>query len=186
MNEKDDPVLYFAFGSNMLDSRLCRRCPGARFKTTAAADGHRVVFEKLSEDSSGKATLVQAGGGAPALGVVYAVPAAEIPALDAFEGPGYVRVDDFPVRCLDSQRELRTVTYVAREIVSGLKPFDWYLALVLAGMRERGFAPDAMRALVSVEYVDDPEPSRVTRLNALRDLAGAGFSDYRKLLVPAS
>ena len=181
-NTQKKRVLYFAFGSNMLNARLCRRCPGARFRTVAAAHGHRVLFDKLSEDSSGKANLVRSHDGTQALGVAYAIPAAEIPALDAFEGPGYVRLDDFRVSCLDTHDELKTITYVARRNVSGLKPYDWYLALVLAGMHERGFASAFVRAVRYTAFVTDPDPSRVTRLTALQDLAAAGYEDYTVLL----
>jgi gamma-glutamylcyclotransferase len=176
------PLLYFAFGSNLLSTRLLRRCPGAGFRSLAAAPGHRVIFDKLSEDSSGKANLVGAQAGATALGVVYTIPAAEIPALDAFEGPGYARIDDFPVACLDTHDVLRTITYVARRNVSGLRPFDWYLALVLAGMHERAMNPDYIQAFGSAPFVVDPEPSRATRLNAMRDLAEAGYDEYSDLL----
>jgi gamma-glutamylcyclotransferase len=183
MGNKDKTILYFAFGSNILGTRLCRRCPGARFRNLAAAYGYRVAFNKLSEDSSGKANLVSTDAQVSALGVVYEIPVAEVPALDTFEGPGYVRVDHFPVSCLDTGDELRTITYVARQNVSGLKPFDWYLALIVAGMRQRGLDPDYVHALGSTVIIVDPEPSRVTRQNALRDLAG---DDYAALLDPAS
>jgi len=180
-NNQTDHLLYFAFGSNMLSTRLCRRCPGARFRTAAVAHGRRVEFNKLSEDSSGKANLVAANRAA-AHGVVYKLPAAELPALDAFEGPGYRRVDDLLVTCLDSHDELTAVTYVARKKVSGLQPFDWYLALVLAGMHEHAFDSEHVKMVRSAGFVVDPEPSRVTRLNAMQDLAAAGYDDYARLL----
>lgn len=166
----------------MLNARLCRRCPGARLYTVAAAKDHRVLFDKLSEDSSGKANLVPSRDGARVLGAVYEIPTAEVPALDAFEGPGYARRDDFRVSCLDTHGELETITYVARKSVGGLKPFDWYLALVLAGMRERDVEPTYVQAIRATEFDVDPEPARVTRLNAVRDLAEAGYEDYTDLL----
>ena len=52
-------VLYFAFGSNMLSKRLERRCSSARVRALAAAPGYEVAFDKLSEDTSGKANLVR-------------------------------------------------------------------------------------------------------------------------------
>ena len=181
-NNPTNRLLYFAFGSNMLNARLCRRCPGARFRTIAAAHDHRVLFDKLSEDSSGKANLVPSRGGSRALGAIYDIPAAEVPALDAFEGPGYARRDDFRVSCLDTHGELETITYVAHKSVGGLKPFDWYLALVLAGMLERDVEPAYVQAIRAIEFDVDPEPARISRLNAVRDLAEAGYHDYTELL----
>ena len=85
--------------------------------------------------------------------------------LDAFEGPGYVRVDEFPVSCLATHDVLRTITYVARNNVRGLQPFDWYLALVLAGMRER---VQALNGTFDVKV----EPGQGLKIRALIPIAG--------------
>ena len=175
-------VLYFAYGSNLLPTRLQRRCPGARIKTLACARGYRVAFDKLSEDTSGKANLVRSGSTAAAFGVVYEIPSAEVDALDTVEGSGYARQEGFAVSCMASGKRLRTMTYMAQQNVPGLLPFDWYLALVLGGLRVHAADADYALAFESAEFVTDPELSRPTRLNALRDLAAAGFTDYADLL----
>ena len=176
-------VLYFAFGSNMLNTRLKRRCNSARILTTAQARGHRVAFDKLSEDTSGKANLVRGDASASALGVVYEISSADARGLDAIEGPGYRRRDGFEVTCLQTGSQLRTITYTAREPLAGLQPYDWYLALVLAGLAEHGIDAAYARRLQSIPSVIDPEGDRETRHNALRDLQAAGYADYTSLLL---
>ncbi len=168
----------------MLPSRLQRRCPSARVVTRAVAPGYRVAFEKLSEDTSGKATLVPCEGPDSAAGVVYELLQSEIDALDAFEGPGYRRSERFPVTCIDSGKALVTCTYVARKNVPGLRPYDWYLALILAGLAEHGGDPSCAQALRTIAYDIDEQRSRMSRRNALRDLEAAGFARYRDLLHP--
>ena len=94
---------YFAYGSNMLTTRLRSRCPGAILAGRADADGYAVEFSKPSKDKSGKATLRQAAGGRTA-GVLFEIPEAELGLLDSHEGvgSGYERCDAFPVRLVDS------------------------------------------------------------------------------------
>jgi hypothetical protein len=179
-------ILYFAYGSNVLSARLKRRCNSARIVTTAQARGHRVAFDKLSEDTSGKANLLRGDAYTSALGVVYEISSADARRLDAIEGPGYRRRDGFPVTCLQTGGQLRAITYTACENVGGLEPYDWYLALVLAGLAEHGIDAAYARELQSTRSVVDPEKDRETRHNALRDLRAAGHPDYNSLLrVPA-
>ena len=175
-------MLYFAFGSNMLPSRLQRRCPTAKVRARATAPGYRIAFDKLSEDASGKANLVSCDNGDSAIGIVYELSPDDVDKLDAFEGPGYRRQDDFVVTCFDSGEVLSTCTYVARERVPGLKPYDWYLALVLAGLGCHDIDPSYAKALRMTCFDPDTESSRKSRRNALRDLETAGYPDYRSLL----
>lgn len=175
-------MLYFAFGSNMLTSRLVRRCPSAQVVARAVAPGYRVAFEKLSEDTSGKATLVAGDGPDFAAGVVYELSASDVDALDAFEGPGYRRMEGLSVTCLETGNTLEVCTYVAKREVAGLKPFDWYLALVIAGLTQNGIDTEFARQLKTKACETDVNHVRQTRRNALRDLDAAGFSDYLALL----
>jgi hypothetical protein len=175
-------MLYFAFGSNLLTQRLKRRCPSAEVVARAIAPGYRVAFEKLSEDTSGKATLVRCADADSAAGVVYELTREDTGALDAFEGPGYRRLDDFSVHCLDTGMALSACTYIARQHVADLKPYDWYLALVLAGLAEHDIGHEFARQLQITDFDTDTQCSRQSRQNALRDLASAGYSDYREIL----
>jgi len=175
-------MLYFAFGSNMLPSRLQRRCPTARVRARAIAPGYRVAFDKLSEDSSGKANLVSCDNGEPAIGIVYELSSDDLGKLDAFEGPGYRRQEDFVVTCVETAQELRTCTYVAIERAPGLRPYDWYLALVLAGLACHDIDPSYAKALRMTRFDTDEESSRMSRRNALQDLVTAGYPEYLSLL----
>lgn len=181
---KKSSRLYFAFGSNMLTPRLQRRCPSARVVTRAAARGYSVAFDKLSEDTSGKANLVRSEIRESAVGVVYELAAADLDKLDAFEGPGYRRNDAFSVTCLDTASALLTCTYLAIENIAGLAPYDWYLAMILAGLAEHDVDSSYAQRMRMTGFAADPWSSRPTRQHALRDLETAGYRDYRELLLP--
>lgn len=174
---------YFAYGSNMLTERLKARCPGATATGRGFADGAIIEFSKPSKDESGKATLRQKAG-ARTVGVLFEIPKAELHDLDTHEGlgKGYRRCDAFRVRLIDGDGSVTAVTYLATVRDSSLMPYDWYLALVIAGARQHALAEDHLTSLRCVAYSPDPNDSRKERVEALRALTAAGFPDYRKLL----
>ena len=177
---------YFAYGSNMLTERLKARCPGAMAVGRAFADGAVIEFSKRSEDKSGKATLRNKTGGRTD-GVLFEIPTAELCSLDRCEGrgKGYDRCDKFPVRLVDGDEIVPAVAYLATHTDSSLKPYDWYLALVIAGAREHALGDDHLAALRCVAYVRDLDNSRRARVEATKALTEAGFPEYRKLLRQA-
>ena len=175
-------ILYFAYGSNMLTTRLQRWCKTAEYKSLAMIKGHRVAFYKKSVDSSGKATLVTCDSKVPVLGAVFEISISEIDELDAAEGAGYERQDEFPVICLQTGELVQACTYVALENVSDLRPFDWYLALVLAGLHSHDMDREYIQAIESTDFTVDTSQHRKSRVDAIRDLQAAGYSDYSVIL----
>lgn len=179
-------IRYFAYGSNLLTARLRRRCPRAELLTTARAHGHTLAFRKRSVDASAKATLIAARGwGISAPGAVFAIDRDELAALDAAEGPGYRRLTEFPVQCLRTDEFIVTQTYMAIEQHRDMRPYDWYLALVLAGVGEHGLGDAYAAQLRAVLPTADEELERPSRKEALRALREGGIYDYRVLLDSA-
>lgn len=172
---------YFAYGSNMLTLRLRARCPSAEPVTVGYANDFTIAFHKRSMDGSGKATLV-AEPGNRALGVVFRIASGERKALDKAEA-GYVAREAFPVVCRSSGERIEASTYLASREDQRLRPYDWYLALLLAGMREHAIDAAYCRRFRSVAFDPDPNLDRTTRLNALEALSDAGLADYRTLLA---
>ena len=174
---------YFAYGSNMLTTRLARRCPGASRVGRADAGDHAIEFSKPSIDKSGKATLRHTTGGRTS-GVLFKIPITERDQLDECEGVGngYERCDAFPVRLLDDDEILKATTYLATSTDSSLKPYDWYFALVIAGAQEHLLGDDYIAELRRVEFVPDPVLDRKTRAEAIDDLNAVGIEDYRKVI----
>ncbi|MEM9229765.1 MAG: gamma-glutamylcyclotransferase family protein [Pseudomonadota bacterium] len=173
-------MLYFAYGSNLLTPRLTARCASARVIGTARLEGYRMAIAKESwRDRSGKATILAGGG--TTHGVLFDIATDEIPALDQIEGvgKGYDRLEGALVAMAGDT--VTAVTYVATEPRPGLTPYDWYLALILAGAQEHGL-PAVATALRTQPYSPDPDRNRPGRLAAVRALADAGHHDWRTLL----
>lgn len=174
--------LYFAYGSNMLSSRLIARCPSARVISTASAVNHTLEFTKKSKDGSGKATLVSRGSAIHTPGVLFEIDAGERRALDKVEGAGsgYDRVDDF--RVTTNGESVNATTYLASARQSELHPFDWYLAVVIAGAIEHELGGNHLNFLRGIQHIIDEDEARPARTEAITALAEHGHFDHMTLL----
>jgi len=148
---------------------------------------HYVSIGKLSAvDGSGKATLRPALGEI-AHGVVYRLPADELVTLDRIEGlgKGYDRINCSVIHPsgIHPSGPLETVTYIATEPDDRLIPFDWYLALIVAGAREHALPPEAMTRLLSGGAKVDTDIARPARKAAISALCAAGHSDWAGLIA---
>lgn len=177
--------LYFAYGSNMLPARLIARCESAEVIGTAVAKNHRLEFSKPSKDESGKATLIQAGSEpVQTPGIVFEIAKTDLTNLDRAEGAGhgYEREENFQVSTVATAETLTVTTYLASKTNNELKPFDWYLALVLAGARLHELDAEHQRRLSEVSYDIDTNHTRVSRIEALEALSEHSFHDHHDLL----
>jgi len=175
-------ILYFAYGSNTLTTRLQRRCNTAQFYSLAVAQGYRVTFDKKSKDSSGKANIAACDTKGSTAGVLFEISKAELEQLDRAEGPGYAIQDEFPITCLETGNQLKACTYVAKEVAADLKPFDWYLALIVAGLSSHRIDQSYVQGMGAMDFVVDTNQNRKSRVDALTDLRAAGYAEYSAIL----
>ncbi len=170
--------LYFAYGSNMLTERLQRRCPSARPLGAASAPGFSIRFVKRGADGSGKATLVSLGADEPlAHGVLFEIARHDLPSLDRAEGNLYRRDDLFSVVAAIDGSAVIASTYRAlpEACDATLLPFDWYLALTLAGAHQHALPAPYIRWLSRQRLTKDPDPSRPAGQEALAVIRAAGL-----------
>lgn len=175
---------YFAYGSNMLPARLSGRCRSARLVGTGIAVNFALEFSKVSNDGSGKATLVDApGSNVP--GAIFEIDASELEGLDQFEGLGlgYRRDDAFMIEAANLGGALLTSTYLATSLNTQLKPFDWYLATVIAGAEHHRVDAEHIAALRDASYIDDANLDRKARVAAIKAMRDHGIDNYRTLLA---
>lgn len=169
----------------MLTARLAARCPSVVACGVAVAEGYSRDFSKLSADRSGKATLVRSETtGQGSTGVLFEIKQSELPNLDRAEaaGKGYDRLDSFPVRLSEDGQVVHTTTYLAKENHASLRPYDWYLALMIAGAQEHAIGQDHVSEFRKVAFDKDRDAVRPSRLDALDALRKHGHHDYRALL----
>lgn len=171
-----EAVLYFAYGSNLLRERLLKRCSGSKLTGPAVLRGHRLCFHKRSADGSGKCAFVPSEA-SDLFGVLWTLPAEQLSALDLVEGVGngYDRAR-ICVEAADGTAA-EALTYQATSLVLGLKPYDWYLALVRAGAVQHQLPESLVAMLDAIHTQADPKPARPQRREALEVLRSAGFGE---------
>ena len=156
-------MIYFAFGSNMLERRLKHpdRVPATVARGIAAAPGLVVRFHKRSKDGSGKCTLIAADDSTEAWGVLFDIPEEDVETLDRVEGvpAGHYARQPISVRRADGET-VEAQTYIAQEpfIDDTLIPFDWYLGFVVDGAIEHGLPQEPVEELRQTP--SRPDPSR--------------------------
>jgi gamma-glutamylcyclotransferase (GGCT)/AIG2-like uncharacterized protein YtfP len=151
-----DRALYFAYGSNLLSSRMRARVASARAVCVGWADGRRLTFGKPGRDGSGKATLVADSDGR-VWGALYAIDPEHWERLDGFE-PGYERVAQ---DVTTGQRERVTATtYVAHPTASDPVAFAWYKRIIVEGAREHGLPAEYIESLLQLP--ERPDPKRLS------------------------
>lgn len=169
-------LLYFAYGSNMLRQRLDARCPHIRPAGIATLADYQLTFDLYSPlDDSGKGAI-EAAPGQVVHGVLWSLPLAELPALDRAEscGQAYDRVQR-QVTHADG-RALDVTTYLPLRMRAGLRPWDWYLQLVVAGAEQQRLPADYVAAIRQISVKIDPQQDRPGRLTALDALTRAGLA----------
>lgn len=158
------PVLYYAYGSNMSMRRLRRRVPSAQPVGAAVLEGYGLAFHKRGVDGSAKCDAIEsAAQGKSVHGVLFALDGAELHLLDLAEGAGFAYVRKTVVVASDDGLPIEAECYFAREVETGLKPYDWYLEHVVVGALEAGLPASYIDGLRNIESVMDPDEDRASR-----------------------
>ena len=181
-------IAYFAYGSNMLRARLLDR--GVLLLDEgqpAQVKDYNLVFNKKSDDGSSKANLMPAPG-ATSWGVLFSVSSKSLAGLDSAEGaPVHYRRETVTV-CTE-QGERQAMTYLAQPdkvLPVPDRPWDWYLALILAGGKSYPDIPsDWIKKLRQIgqakPYIKQPPSKSFTE--AVAQLKAAGHARWQDLLI---
>jgi len=159
--------LYFAYGSNMLTRRLKDRTPSADAVRTGFVEGHRLTFDKISRDGSGKADIQATGNPTDRVyGVLFSIAVEDESTLDRAEGlgKGYRKVE---IQVVTPKAASVALTYVATEKKPAYQPYHWYKALVVAGAVEHALPDFYVAWLRTVDSKPDPNTTRRAENEAL-------------------
>lgn len=149
---------YFAYGSNMLSTRLRERCPSAEALRPVVLKGWKLEWHKPSKDGSSKCTIVQSTDpNAEVFGILYLIDPSDIDNLRRAEGVGG-GYEEIQVEI--SNEPLQVNTYRATKADQSRKPYTWYRALVVAGAREHGLSDAYVAELEAISAIEDPDRNR--------------------------
>ena len=184
------PIHYFAYGSNMLRARLEMRGVVLLDKSQVAqVSDYALVFNKLSIDGSSKANLMPSPG-ANVWGVLFLVNSNSLEGLDDAEGaPVHYRRTTVSDRTPQGKCEARTYLAKPNKVLTVPdRPYDWYLALIIAGARACPGIPEEWithLAQVGQSKPYNETPLRSTFFAAIAQLKAAGHINWQDLLNPA-
>lgn len=147
-----DTLVYFAYGSNLLTTRLkdAERAPSAVLMGRAQLHGHRLKFHKPSRDGSSKADAERTGHWADVVeGVLFRLSEADRPCLDFAEGAGNgYEAFEVVVTAADASAGVKALTYIATVEPSTEPPYDWYRNYVLRGAQEHQLPTEYIRKFI--------------------------------------
>lgn len=119
-----EPVVYFAYGSNMSTARLRKRMPSCEALGIATLPGYALRFHKRSRDKSAKCNAF-ASGNNTVIGVLFSFDPAERAKLDEAEGVGAV---------MSAQRSQSSTRKVAGGRPSSISPLPTTLTTASSPM----------------------------------------------------
>lgn len=152
-------VPYFAYGANVHPGWLRRRIPVATDLGCGELPGHRLEFHKRGRDGSGRSNAWRTGNTADRLpGFLYRVSVQDLDRLGA-AAAGY-RAEEVLVETGAGLLTALTWRAGTAQIEDGLKPWDWYVALIRAGAAFHGLPEAHRRWLESVPAAVDPDRAR--------------------------
>lgn len=158
----------------MLKERLIARCPNSIFAGQATLKDHRLTFEKPSQDGSGKCGF-SPDSSSNVIGVLWSIDPSELPQLDSLEGAGHGYESSLVTLSRDTGEHVEAQTYCATNQKTGIRPYDWYLALVIAGAQQRHLPDKYISALFDTQFQIDNDQKRPSRLQALCSLESANM-----------
>ena len=134
-------VLYFAFGSNMEQGQMIKRCPSAKLVDGQyALDGYKLTFCGHSNKwGGGVATIVKSGEGV-VLGRLYSLTWSDIRRLDGFEGHPYVYKRQY-ITLTDGQSVLTYIKPVKKNLNP---PSTLYFRTIARGYQQVGYELDKL------------------------------------------
>lgn len=156
-------MLYFAYGSNLLEERLKLHVPAARLAGLGSLRGWRRKFQLRSRDGSAKCDIVREADSI-LHGALFEIDPAGRRVLDEWEGLGFMYHEETSTITTD-RGSIEAFFYAGNEshIDPHLRPYDWYLASLLAGGRRLGLPADELKTLESYPTWPDPDPDRAAR-----------------------
>ncbi|MEY2536445.1 MAG: hypothetical protein QOG67_185 [Verrucomicrobiota bacterium] len=152
-------------------------------------DNHKLVFNKRSNDGSSKANLMPAPG-VTSWGVLFSVDPNSLSGLDAAEGaPDHYRRGIAMVRT--PQCECDAMTYFAQSdklVSTSASPWDWYMALIIAGAKAcPGIPEEWIRSVLQIGVPkQSTAPPSKSFLQAVAQLRAAEHNRWQDLLTLAT
>lgn len=148
MNTPNNVDLYFAYGSNLDESQMERRCPDAVFSAKAHLRDHRLAFTGRSSTRGCAVATVLPAAGQRTEGVLWRVSKSDLRSLDGCEGHPHVYYREVMTLTLDDGQEVQAWVYIKRDEMPGT-PSQEYYGIIRRGYEKWGLDVSLLEAATS-------------------------------------
>jgi gamma-glutamylcyclotransferase (GGCT)/AIG2-like uncharacterized protein YtfP len=133
--------LYLAYGSNLNQEQMARRCPTAKVVGAAILSNYRLAF--CGRYSNAVATILpKKGGHVPVL--IWEITQEDEDSLDRYEGFPYLyRKENLKVKL--SGKPVKAMVYIMNDTEIHGSPSRSYYGTILAGYKAAGFDVEILR-----------------------------------------
>ncbi len=154
-------IYYFGYGSNLHPDYMELRLSNSIFLDVGKLNNYKLLFNKLGKDGSGKANITPYKN-EKVLGSVYLLSQEKLAKLGKQE-KGYKTIK---VPILLNSKEIEAFTYQAESnFISDVKPFSWYLDLVLLGANKVNLNEEYIVKIKSIDTESDLNKERQKKYN---------------------
>ncbi|MBE9031627.1 gamma-glutamylcyclotransferase [filamentous cyanobacterium LEGE 11480] len=143
---------YFAYGSNLDQAQMCRRCPGSKLVGAGALAKHRLDFTRYSKHWQGGVADVVPDVTQEVWGLIYHLSANDLGLLDGYESypMGYDRTQ-VTVKIADHSWLESVWVYQVAKKKSFMPPHSKYLGIIQSAAEQWNFPVHYRRHLDQIE-----------------------------------
>ena len=141
---------YFAYGSNMDQTQMKERCPGATLIGPAELKGYCLAFTIFSSKRQCGCADIVASQGDSVYGLLYKLSDSELATMDTFEGSP-VHYHRIAVEVTEKNKKMSAYTYEVVNKVEGLIPSAHYFGLIHAAARKFDFPQTYREFLANIK-----------------------------------
>lgn len=147
-------VLYFAYGSNLNQAQLQRRCPGASLVSAGSLPDHRLAFTIHSVGWNGGVADVVESLDDSVWGLLFRLTDDDLQTLDLYEGypehyTRFVASIEAPAGIVDAW------TYTASRKQEFVRPRRKYVDQIREAALHHGFPESYVRMLDQIPFLED-------------------------------
>ncbi len=142
--------MYFAYGSNMNERQMTRRCPSARFVRNAILEGYRLDFVVRSDRWGGAVAGIISDSESKVEGVLYQLSGDDLDTLDAYENvnKGSYYRESIAIPGPDGTSVDAWVYFPNPDPHAPVIPPKRYLDTMIEGARAHGLSEDLVARLL--------------------------------------
>lgn len=126
-------MYYFAYGSNLNQKQMKKRCPDSKPLFTAVLPNYKLVFIGWSRQWWGGVASIKPLRGDRVRGAIYDVTGACLQRLDRYES-GYSRINVTVIG--EDDEPFEAITYVKTGQLEDATPSKEYLVIIQQGLRD--------------------------------------------------